>query len=140
MAIPNNLADNSKRIWSFAIDDLVISMLFIFIYFEQLEAIRTVEEASLFIRSNYWELVLLKVLYHTFFTWQNGMTLGKHIMKIRVVSLDSTGTLSLPMAFLRSAVRILDEAFFYIGFLPAFFSTSRQTLHDRVSRSIVVNV
>jgi len=73
------------------------------------------------------------------FTWQNGKTLGKHIMKIRVVSIEEQYILSLPMSFLRSAMRVLGEMFFYIGFLPAFFSPTKQALHDRVARSIVVN-
>jgi len=133
------LAPNSKRIWSYAIDDLLVSLLFLAIFFEQLGALHTPESATLFVKANYWVLVLLKVIYHTLFTWQGGKTPGKHIMKIKTVSITDGALLSLPMAFVRAAVRILDETFFYIGFLPAFFSPTRQTMHDRISRSVVVH-
>jgi len=133
------LAPNAKRIWSFAIDDLVVSMLFLAIFFDQLAQLTTPESATLFVKTNYWVLALLKVIYHTLFTWQNGKTLGKQIMKIKTVSISDGTLLTLPMSFVRSVVRILDETFFYIGFLPAFFSPTRQTLHDRISRSIVIN-
>ena len=135
-----NLAPNAKRIWSYAIDDLVISVLFIAIFFDQLTHLVTPESATLFVKTNYWVLALLKVIYHTLFTWQNGKTLGKQLMKIKTVRITDGALLTFPMALLRAVIRILDEAFFYIGFLPAFFSPTRQTLHDRVSRSVVVNV
>jgi len=134
-----NLAPNSKRIWSYAIDDLVISVLFLAIFFDQLAQLTTPENATAFVKTNYWVLALLKVIYHTLFTWQNGKTLGKQLMKIKAVNMGDGTLLSLPMSFVRAGVRILDEAFFYIGFLPAFFSPTRQTLHDRISRSIVIN-
>ena len=136
----DNLAPNAKRIWSYAIDDLVISVLFIAIFFDQLTQLVTPESATMFIKTNYWVLALLKVIYHTLFTWQNGKTLGKQLMKIETVRITDGALLTFPMALLRAAIRILDEAFFYIGFLPAFFSPTRQTLHDRISRSVVVNV
>ncbi len=135
----NNLATTQRRTWSFVIDDLVISVLFIAIFFEQLGMLTTNEGVILFVKANYWMLITLKVVYHTVFTWQNGKTLGKHLMKIRVVSIDEQYILSLPFSFIRSAVRVLGEMFFYIGFLPAFFSPTKQTLHDRIARSIVVN-
>jgi len=137
--ILEDLAPNAKRIWSYAIDDLVISVLFIAIFFDQLTQLTTPESATYFVKTNYWVLALLKVIYHTLFTWQNGKTLGKQLLKIKSVSLVDGTLLSFPMALVRSLVRILDETFFYVGFLPAFFSPTRQTLHDRISRSIVVN-
>lgn len=134
-----NLAPNAKRIWSYAIDDLVVSAFFITIFFGQLGQITSVETATLFVQNNFWVLASLKVIYHTLFTWQNGKTFGRQIMKIKVVSVEEGVLLTLPMALLRSCVRILDEALFYVGFLPAFFSPTRQTMHDRIARSIVVN-
>jgi len=133
-----NLAPNSKRIWSYAIDDFVVSILFVAIFFDQLGQLGTPENAATFIRQNYWVLAMLKIIYHTLFIWQSGKTLGKQIMKIKTVSMVDGTLLTLPVSFVRSVVRIMDETIFYIGFLPAFFSPTRQTLHDRVSRSIVI--
>jgi uncharacterized RDD family membrane protein YckC len=82
---------------------------------------------------------MLKVLYHTFFIWQNGMTLGKYFMKIKVVNMNTEETLTLPKALLRAIGRIVSEIFFYLGFLLAFFLPLKQTLHDKISESVVIN-
>ena len=136
----DNLATNGKRVWSFTIDSLLVNLIYIIVVFEQIAPLKTPEEILYFAKETSWILALINLLYHTFFTWQSGKTLGKHIMKIKVVSLESGALLTLPMSLSRSIVRVIDEAFLYIGFLPAFFSPTRQTLHDRVSRSVIVNV
>jgi len=137
----SNLAPNSKRVWSFTIDSMLTNLIYVVIMYDQIALLQTPEEIIAFARATSWVLALINIIYHTFFTWQNGKTLGKHIMKIKVVNIaDGSCLLSLPMSLLRSLVRVVDEAFFYIGFLPAFFSPTKQTLHDRVSRSVVVNV
>ena len=135
----DDLASTQKRVGSFVIDDLVVSLFFIIIYFDNLGALVTPEEASAFIVSNYWVLVSLKIIYHTFLTWQGGKTVGKYLMKIKSVNIINGENLTLSISFVRAVVRVLDEAIFYLGFLPAFFSSTRQTIHDRISRSIVIN-
>jgi uncharacterized RDD family membrane protein YckC len=134
-----NLAPNSKRVWSFTIDSILMNLVYILIVYDQIALLKTPEEIIFFAKETSWILALINILYHTFFTWQNGKTLGKHIMKIKVVTIEEGELLSLPMSLLRALVRVVDEALLYIGFLPAFFSPTRQTLHDRVSRSVIVN-
>ena len=134
----SRLASNQKRMASFVVDDLMISIFFIIIYLDQLKNLTTQEEASAFIVANYWVLISLKVIYHTFLTWQGGKTIGKYFMKIKSVTIDGE-TLTLPASLVRAVVRVLDEAIFYLGFLPALFFPTRQTIHDRISRSIVVD-
>jgi uncharacterized RDD family membrane protein YckC len=134
-----NLAPNSKRVWSFTIDSILMNLVYILIVYDQIALLKTPEEIIFFAKETSWILALINILYHAFFTWQNGKTLGKHIMKIKVVTIEEGELLSLPMSLLRALVRVVDEALLYIGFLPAFFSPTRQTLHDRVSRSVIVN-
>ncbi len=119
---------------------MLTNLIYVVIMYDQIALLQTPEEIIAFARTTSWVLALINIIYHTFFTWQNGKTLGKHIMKIKVVNIADGSLLSLSMSLLRSLVRVVDEAFFYIGFLPAFFSPTKQTLHDRVSRSVVVNV
>ncbi len=147
------IASTQKRITAFVIDDLVIAFLLIIIFYNQLTAIvshlPTVitpesidvfkEEINQFSVNNLLLIIALKVLYHTFFIWQNGMTLGKYFMKIQVIELDTNQYPTLPKALLRSALRIVSEAFFYLGFLLAFFLPLKQTLHDKLSGSVVVD-
>ena len=147
------IASTKKRLSAFVIDDLIIALLLLIIFYNQLLAIvshlPTVitsesivvfkEEMNQFSVNNLLLIIALKVLYHTFFVWQNGMTLGKYFMKIRVIELETEVTPTLSKALLRSTLRIASEAFFYLGFLMAFFTPLKQTLHDKLSGCVVVD-
>jgi len=95
---------------------------------------------NIFSANNLIFILALKVMYHTFFVWQNGMTLGKYLTKIKVVEIDTMQKPTLIKAFLRALVRVVSEAFFYLGFLFAFFLPLKQTLHDKVTNCVVIYV
>lgn len=131
------------------IDDIVISIFFIIIFYDQFSSvfsnITVVDEAALqsinsFIAQNVLVVFLIKLIYHTFFVWQNGMTLGKYVMKIKVIDLQTGETPNFQKSFLRGSVRIASEVLFYIGFIMAFFMPMKQTLHDKLSDCVVVDV
>jgi uncharacterized RDD family membrane protein YckC len=143
------IASNGKRIWSFVIDDMVINLFLMIIFSSQITALMSgvteVNEESValvnqFIMDNISIVLAIKVLYHTLLIWQSGMTLGKYIMKIKAVDLNSGMRLSLTQAFWRASVRLISEMFFYVGFLFAFFSPLHQTLHDKLSNCVVIDV
>ncbi|GIU00785.1 hypothetical protein TSL6_12910 [Sulfurovum sp. TSL6] len=142
------IASIQKRITSFVIDDIVITLFFIIIFYDQFSAvfsnITVVDEAALesintFIAQNLLVVLSIKLIYHTVLVWQNGMTLGKYLMKIKVIDLETGNTPDFQKAFLRASVRIPSEVLFYLGFLMAFFVPLRQTLHDKLSNCVVVN-
>ena len=147
------VANNKKRIGAFLIDDMIIAGLLLIIFYGQLSEIashlpsvitpESIEvfksEMNQFSVNNLLLILFLKVLYHTFFVWQNGMTLGKYFMKIKVVNKHTQETLTLPKAFLRALLRIVSEVLFYLGFLLAFFLPYKQTLHDKLSESVVID-
>lgn len=142
------IASIQKRITSFVIDDIVITLFFIIIFYDQFSAvfsnITVVDEAALasintFIAQNLLVVLSIKLLYHTVLVWQNGMTLGKYLMKIKVIDLETGSTPGFQKAFLRASMRIPSEVLFYLGFLMAFFVPLRQTLHDKLSNCVVVN-
>lgn len=144
----SSIASSQKRITSFVIDDIVITLFFIIIFYDQFSAvfsnITVVDEAALesinaFIAQNLLVVLSIKLIYHTVLVWQNGMTLGKYLMKIKVIDLETGNTPSFQKAFLRASVRIPSEVLFYLGFLMAFFVPLKQTLHDKVSNCVVVN-
>ena len=146
--LSSSIASNQKRVAAFVIDDLVISMFFFIIFYDQFSAvlsnITVVDEAALasintFIAQNLLVVLAIKLIYHTVFVWQNGMTLGKYFMKIRVIDVETGGTPDFSKAFLRASVRIPSEVLFYLGFLMAFFMPLKQTLHDKLSNCVVVN-
>ena len=143
-----SIASNQKRIASFVIDDIVITLFFIIIFYDQFSAvfsnITVVDESALesvnaFIAQNLLVVLSIKLIYHTVLVWQNGMTLGKYLMKIKVIDLETGNTPSFLKAFLRASIRIPSEVLFYLGFLMAFFVPLKQTLHDKVSNCVVVN-
>ena len=142
------IASSQKRITAFVIDDIVITLFFIIIFYDQFSAIfsniTVVDEAALeninaFIAQNLLVVLSIKLIYHTVLVWQNGMTLGKYLMKIKVIDLETGNTPGFQKAFLRASVRIPSEILFYVGFLMAFFVPLKQTLHDKLSNCVVVN-
>ena len=82
---------------------------------------------------------MLKVIYQTFFVWYYGATIGKIVVKIRVIDANKWGRVSIISSFLRAVGRIFSEMFFYIGFLIGFFNNGRKTFHDITGRTLVVN-
>jgi len=148
------IASVQKRITAFVIDDLMVALFFLIIFYDQLLVIAShtsgmmsAEEITLiqaqfrqFSVDNLLIMLSIKVLYHTVPVWQNGMTLGKYIMKIRVIDLKTGDRPSLVQAFLRALLRIGSEVFFYLGFIMAFMMPLKQTFHDKLSNCVVVDV
>jgi len=109
-----------------------------------MSGITEVNEASVmminqFNMDNIVIVLAIKVPYHTILVWQSGMTVGKYLLKIRVVEMNSGMRPSFTQAFWRASVRLISEMFFYIGFVFAFFSPLHQTLHDKLSNCVVTN-
>jgi uncharacterized RDD family membrane protein YckC len=142
------IASSQKRITAFVIDDIVVSLFFFIIFYEQFSGLfvnlTVVDETVLqnindFLAQNLLVVLAIKVIYHTVFVWQNGMTLGKYLMKIKVIDMSTGHTPDFSKALLRALVRIPSEILFYAGFLMAFFMPLKQTLHDKLSNCVVVN-
>lgn len=146
------IAASQKRVASFVIDDIIISLFFMVIFYDQIVALlhavplaqQSDSEVILaamnqFVTQNLVALFALKVLYHTVLVWQNGMTLGKYIMKIRVIDMRTYQKPSFSIALYRALLRIPSELLFYLGFLMAFFVPLRQTFHDKFSNCVVID-
>jgi len=142
------LASNHRRMVAFAIDDIVISLLFFIIFYEPFSQLfsaiavideHTVEMINSFIAQNILAVLAIKLIYHTLFIWKMGMTLGKYVMKIKVIEMESETTPTLSKSLLRAMVRIVSETLFYLGFILAFFIPLKQTLHDKLSGTIVID-
>jgi len=147
MSLP--IASSQKRIAAFVIDDIIVTLFFIIIFYTQLtelfSSITVIDETALesintFISQNILVVLSIKLIYHTVLVWQNGMTLGKYLMKIRVIELETGHIPNFQRSFLRASVRIPSELLFYLGFLMAFFVPLKQTLHDKLSNCVVIDV
>jgi len=142
------IADVQKRISAFVIDDIVISLFFLIILNDKItllmSSIQTVDQSAvdainLFISENILVVFAIRVLYHTVLVWQNGMTFGKYVTKIRVIDLQTGSTPTFTKAFFRASIRLVSEALLYLGFFIAFFVPRTQTLHDKFSHCVVVD-
>ena len=139
-----------KRISAFVIDDIVVSLFFLIIFYEQITALLASVEAdaamntdimtlmNTFLAENIVIVFAIKVIYHTVLVWQNGMTIGKYVVKIKVISLHTEQRPTFQQAFWRASLRLVSDTFFYLGYLMAFFTPMRQTFHDKFSHCVVV--
>ncbi len=155
MIAQEQIASMGRRTWAFTIDSLVMSLFVFILFYDPIMALGdkitlavTPEQMnevmlalSAFNHQSLPYIFLLYVLYHGTLVWLMGMTLGKYFLRLRVVSLVDGRGLNFGMAFLRALIHSVGELFlFYITFLPAFFSPLRQTLHDRLGGSVVIDL
>lgn len=135
------LASMRSRVKAFIIDDLSITLIVMIILWDKIANTNgNYIEAMLVMNEAFIQIVILKFIYQTTFIWYYGATLGKMIAKIKVIDFDNFEKVSLLNAAIRSFGRIISEALFYIGFLMAYYTDSRQTFHDKFGKTLVVNV
>lgn len=134
------LASISSRLKAFVIDDLLITLIVFFIFWNQISSSGDDIMAFLVLMNEFvLQILVLKFIYQAFFVWYYGATIGKIVAKIRVIDYNHYGKVSLTSSLIRSFVRIFSEMFFYIGFVFAFFNDGKQTLHDKMARTLVVD-
>ena len=135
------LASMRSRAFAFVIDDLLVTFIVLVIFWENIVAAQDNIDAMMYLVKVdlVMPLIILKVVYQSFFIWYYGATIGKIITKIRVIDVNSWDRVSLFSSFLRSGGRIFSEMFFYVGFLIGFFNDGRKTFHDITGKTLVVN-
>ncbi|TLP35857.1 RDD family protein [Arcobacter arenosus] len=134
------LATIRSRTLAFVIDDFLITFIVIAMYWNSISSTGDDLATLLLIMNEFvWQVLFLKFIYQTFFVWYYGATIGKIVAKIRVIDYNHFGRVSIFTAMTRSILRIISEMFFYIGFIFAFFNDGRQTFHDKIGRTLVVN-
>lgn len=81
---------------------------------------------------------LLTVAYFVLMTYSCGATIGKHLMKIKVV--DTNGEkLSFISVLIRETVgRYLSVLVMYIGYILAGLDRDKQGLHDKIADTYVI--
>ncbi len=133
------LASIRKRAFAYVIDEILISALFLIIYFGRIPADSSYEQTINLLNGMFTYIILLKIIYQTFFVWAYGATPGKMLLKIKVISIIDLENPDILHALNRALVRIISESAFYIGFLWAFSNPKRETWHDKVAKTLVVN-
>jgi len=134
------LASFSSRITAFIIDDLLISLVFVLLFWDQITSSDgQVINMLIIISEHVMQVLLLKFAYQSFFVWYYGATIGKIVTKIRVIDYNHFGRVTLTTSLVRSITRIFSEYIVYVGFIIGFFTDGKQTLHDKIAKTLVVN-
>ncbi len=134
------LSSYNKRAFAFMIDDMLVSILFAIIFWDTLRGLTTFEALFRFVNSLFLYIIVVKSIYQTIFIAMYGQTLGKMLVKIRVINQEYFDQPSWLESFQRALMRALSEVVFYIGFAVANFSPLRQTWHDKTAKTLVVDV
>ena len=133
------LATIRKRSLAFVIDELLLSLLLIIALWDTFTNAQTMEEIIAVTNSFVLEYMFLKIVYQAFFTMQYGASVGKLLLNIKVIELKTLSNPNVLESLNRAIFRVVSEMFFYLGFLWGMLQPSRQTLHDKTARTLVVN-
>lgn len=85
-------------------------------------------------------LIVVWILYFTYFEGTEGETLGKKVLHLKVVDVATGQPPSLGRAFVRTLLRIVDwlPALYFLGFVVAALTDRRQRLGDLLAGTVVV--
>ncbi len=81
----------------------------------------------------------LFLIYFTMLTGDNGQTLGKRVLGIRVIRVSGEA-LSYMRAFGRTLCYVVSSMLFGLGFIWAIFDSKKQGWHDKIAGTRVVRV
>ena len=83
--------------------------------------------------------MLFGVVYYGFFYQTRGTSLGKSIMNMKVVVLPFSDTPNMRTAFQRDILgKLISTLPFFLGYFLYFFRKDRRTLHDLMSKTVVL--
>ena len=134
------ISADSKRLKAFLADELVVALVVFAALWEPLTSAADTEAQIELINSNVIFIVLFRVFYHTIFISLYGATLGKIWQKIFVITQNGFTKPPLLVSLARASMRIVSDLCFFYGLLWAFATPYRQTWHDKLARTIVINV
>ena len=67
-----------------------------------------------------------------------GQSLGKKVLHLRLVSEETGQPIGVLMAFVRDICHIVDTIICYVGYLFPLWDAKRQTIADKIVRTVVV--
>ena len=134
------LASIKARSLAFFIDETLLSFLLIIALWGSFSEAKNIEEVIHLTNTFVFEYMAMKIFYQAFFTMKYGASIGKIIMKIRVVEVNTLQYPNVISSLNRAIFRIISEMLFYLGFLWGMFEPNKQSWHDKTARTLVVNV
>ena len=133
------LASNKKRAMAFFIDEMLLSFLLVVALWDSFATAVTVEDMINVTNAFVLEYMMMKIIYQAFFVMQYSASIGKIVMKIRVIEINTVQTPNVISALNRAIFRVVSELLLYLGFLWGLLNPERQTWHDKTAKTLVVN-
>ncbi len=132
------LASIAKRASAFFLDEFLLSMLLVISLWSAFASVENSLELVALSQQFTLEYIVLKIIYQTFFVYMYGATLGKMMMRIRIVELPNLQNPSLTSSLNRAIIRIVSEMLFYLGFVWGMMDPLRRTWHDLTAKTLVI--
>jgi len=134
------LGSIGARSSAFFIDELLLSFLLIIALWDSFSNAMDMQEIINVTNMFVFEYMAMKIIYQAFFVMKYGATLGKMVMKIRIIEIETLDNPNVLSSLNRAFIRIFSEMFFYLGFLWGMLNPTKQTWHDKSAKTLVKNV
>lgn len=137
------LASLQARIIAYVLDLCIISVALSFIFWDELVVMQIALDSGKLPKDTMstfmlWVFVFCMV-YEVLFSMLYGATLGKIVMKIRIISIDFVDKPSFLQALIRALLKYIGSNIFYLSYLPAFGDVFRRALHDKIPKTLVIS-
>ncbi len=129
-----------KRVLAYLIDMLVISFIVSAVFYDKMANLEDLSEVSVLLSNFFIGLLLLQFSYDFVFVALYGATLGKMACKIAVVDEASLAKPGILQSALRSAVKLLSDACFKLGFAWALGNDLRKSWQDYAAKTLVIEL
>lgn len=97
----------------------------------------TVEGAS----ALYYVFILLAIAFQVYNRWilgGQGASIGKKALGLRLIKEETGQPIGAGLAFLRDLAHVVDAIICYIGFLFPIWDAKKQTIADKIVKTLVV--
>ena len=137
------LAPLQARVLAYVLDICILSFALSFIFWEEFLTLQIALDSSklpkdMMIELVWWVFVFCMV-YEVLFSMLYGATLGKVVMKIRIISIDFVDKPSFLRSLSRALLKYVGSNILYLSYLPAFDDVFRRALHDKIPKTLVIN-
>ena len=132
------LASITKRATAFFLDEFLLSLLLVISLWDAFASVENTLELIALSQQFTLEYIGLKIVYQTFFVMMYGATLGKMMMRIRIVELPDLENPSFLASLNRAVIRIISEMLFYLGFVWAMMDPLKRAWHDLSAKTLVI--
>jgi uncharacterized RDD family membrane protein YckC len=83
-------------------------------------------------------IALVAQIYNRWYLGGQGQSLGKKVIGMRLISEETGQPIGTLMAFVRDICHFVDSIICYIGYLFPLWDAKRQTLADKIMKTVVI--